>query len=162
MQDDGALSPSADKEWAAALLKIKQRDPSIYDASTRLFTDPAPSSPDASGKAPDRKARSKKTLRQVLYEQAVEGQGGQGEDDTELDRKARLREERADTIAYDAEQRSLRSSLVRSMHGNANGREGSADDAGSDSDGDDGLVLKRGAVAAAPVCFCACMWRVRC
>jgi hypothetical protein len=65
------MSPTADREWAAALLKIKRRDPAIYDTSMRLFSDAPP--PDA-GTADDaggaeHKGGRKKTLRQVLYEQ---------------------------------------------------------------------------------------------
>ena len=145
------MSPSAEREWAAALLKIKRRDPTIYDAATRLFTTAASSADDTDGGADAQKPRGKKTLRQVLYEQAVEGEGGQGEEDTELDRKARLREERADNIAYDAEQRSLRTSLLRTMQEGSEGEGQGVEQAGSGSD-DDGLVLKRRAAAsAAPV-----------
>lgn len=69
MQDDGDLSAQADKEWASALLKIKRKDPSIYDTSTQLFSEgPLVSGDDV----PDGKAKqthNPKTLRQILYDQ---------------------------------------------------------------------------------------------
>jgi hypothetical protein len=150
-QDDGALSPSADKEWAEALLKIQRRDPTIYDSSTHLFTraSPDPTAAEASGTG--QKGQGKKTLRQVLYEQAVDEEGGQGEDDTELDRKARLREERTGTLAYDTEQRSLRSSLLRTVHGGGDGDGLEGDAEGGGDDADDGLLLKRRAAFVVPV-----------
>jgi hypothetical protein len=75
--------------------------------------------------------------------QAVADGGGQGEGDTELDRKARLRGERAGSLAYDAEQQQLRDSLLATLHS-------SPGDA-SAGEGDDGLRLRRRAPAEAEV-----------
>lgn len=53
----------------SALLKIRRRDPSIYDASTQLF----PSEPDAASShaksSPDKPKHKSKTLREILYDQ---------------------------------------------------------------------------------------------
>ena len=63
------MSPSADKEWMSALLKIRRRDPSIYDTSTHLFPNDADAAPIRSKASADEPKHKSKTLRQILYEQ---------------------------------------------------------------------------------------------
>lgn len=74
VQDEGQLNAETEHEWAQALLKIRKKDPSIYDAATRLFQRDSPS--DSSGDADaaekatgDKPKKSKKTLRAILYDQ---------------------------------------------------------------------------------------------
>lgn len=86
MQDEGELSPETEHEWTQALLKIKRKDPSIYDAQTRLFHETATSDEslsDKEGEASDvdeavaaqhkkeKKSKKKKLLREILYEQVL-------------------------------------------------------------------------------------------
>ena len=78
MQDEGELSPETEQEWAQALLKIKRKDPSIYNSHTRLFQDSSESEEPASEEeaqhiteASERKKSKKKVLRQVLCDQVL-------------------------------------------------------------------------------------------
>jgi hypothetical protein len=89
MQDEGEVSPEREREWTQALLKIRHKDPSIYDPSTKLFHGPDVSSGDtASGSDEEQddgaeeataqdpaskkgKKHKKKLLRDVLYEQVL-------------------------------------------------------------------------------------------
>ena len=74
-----AVSPAADKEWAAALLRIKHRDPALYDGATHFFpaqrgagtSSAAAAHALADGAAHDGSAgkERKRTLRQLQYEQ---------------------------------------------------------------------------------------------
>ena len=78
VQDEGIIPADKEKEWAEALIKIKSKDPSIYDASTRLFTG-APTDADESGDDDDdtvagSKGSGKKTLREILYAQVCSKQ----------------------------------------------------------------------------------------
>jgi hypothetical protein len=74
------------------------------------------------------------------------------EGDTELDRKARLRQERKGSLVYDSEQQVLRSSLLDKLNrGNEEHGNDSDDTSGSSNDG---LRLKqRAAPVRAEVCF---------
>lgn len=73
VQDDGLAID--DKVWAEALLKIKRKDPSIYDASTKLFAEPAEASSseddddDEDGAKHKKSKHKRQTLREVLYTQ---------------------------------------------------------------------------------------------
>jgi hypothetical protein len=86
MQDEGEMSPTAEQEWVQALLKLKNKDPSIYDKGTRLFQESStPEDSDSDGEAPHEqgddigageagqkqtvKKPKKKLLREILYEQ---------------------------------------------------------------------------------------------
>lgn len=73
LQDEGQLDPQADHEWTQALLKIRKKDPSIYDTTTSLFREPsaANSGDDDSDDQEKKKSKkkSKKTLRDILYDQ---------------------------------------------------------------------------------------------
>lgn len=82
LQDEGELSPETEQEWAQALLKIKRKDPSIYDASTKLFLDSATSGDDSASpretedgeggpveRTREKKSKKKRLLREILYEQ---------------------------------------------------------------------------------------------
>lgn len=74
LQDEGQLSPATEREWAQALLKIRKKDPSLYDASTSLFNEANAPESDGSEDVQDhdvqiRKKKSKKTLRDILYDQ---------------------------------------------------------------------------------------------
>lgn len=80
--------------------------------------------------------------------QAVDEHADVGEEDTELDRKRRLREDRAASLAYDAEQQELRTSLLSKVHGGAEER--AAAGASDDSDEEGGLTIKSRAAAAEP------------
>eukprot|EP00892_Ulva_mutabilis_P001580 jgi/Ulvmu1/11422/UM075_0086.1 len=150
-EDEGQLNPETDQEWVQALLKIRKKDPSIYDSSTNLFDDPSPASSsgdsdaDENAKAAIKAKKSKKTLRDILYDQAVADTEGQAEEaDTDIDRKRRLREERADALAYDPEQRALRDALVTRMQADDSDAE-----AGGSSQEDDlgGLTIRQRATA---------------
>jgi hypothetical protein len=59
----------ADQEWASALLKIKRKDPSIYDTSTQLFSEDTLAFGDGAPVGKAKQKRSPKTLRQLLYDQ---------------------------------------------------------------------------------------------
>ena len=68
LQDSEPAAPAADQEWAAALLKIKNRDASIYDGSTQLFPK-EPAQVPKKRAVPSTSKGKKKVLRQVLFEQ---------------------------------------------------------------------------------------------
>ena len=59
---------AAEREWAAALLKIRRRDPSIYDSATQLFST-VQEADEGSEPSHDPGRHKAKTLRQVLYDQ---------------------------------------------------------------------------------------------
>lgn len=80
VQDEGELSPETEQEWAQVLLKIKRKDPSIYNAETRLFHESSASKESQSEDeaqdgddtaAPERKKSKKKVLREILYDQVL-------------------------------------------------------------------------------------------
>jgi hypothetical protein len=73
--------------------------------------------------------------------QAVEAEDA-ADEDTDVQRRKRLREERSASLAYDAEQSSLRASLLERLHSSeAAGARVSAEAASSDDDGG-GLTVK--------------------
>jgi hypothetical protein len=72
--------------------------------------------------------------------QAIEEQASDAADeDTDIQRRKRLREDRSASLAYDAEQQALRASLLEMVHGA--GTSGSVD-SGAEDGSDDGSGLK--------------------
>lgn len=117
--DAVALSQSLDKQIIRTINLIRKKDPKIYDKSAVWFEENDDEEDGGQGEegAPHEKKRYKDIVREQLLEDE-DGVGGKGSAQSRL--------------AYDAEQASLRKSLLESIHGGV-------DNEGEEEEGDDML-----------------------
>jgi protein KRI1 len=71
--DEGDVPVKFDTQFAKALLRIKNKDPAIYDEEKALFSDDDDDDVDEAKKKRKKKAPKKQTLRQVTAAQLLEG-----------------------------------------------------------------------------------------
>ena len=125
---------------------LRRKDPKIYDNSTKFFDpdhDEEDDGNDSAGSVDEEKVgkeskSKKKTYKTVLREQLLQD-GAEGDDEgNEMNAVQRGKALRKSNIAYDDEQRGLRDSIIRDLHGGVD----SQDDNDNESD-DNGLVLKK-------------------
>ena len=117
---------------------LRKKDPKIYDPSTKWFEktkEEDDSCDDEEGKP---KKEKKKTFKTILREQLLESGAGEDEEDVEEVLKAvqHGRAKRNTDLAYDAEQKGLRESIIR-------GITGQLDDGNSDDEDEELLTVKK-------------------
>ena len=130
--DDGELPAKMQEQFAQALVRIKRKDPALYQPDTELFSDVESSSSDEDdadgGGAKKEKKVKKQTLRQVVASQLLEGGARALEDDDDLPERPPT-----EGKSYVEEQADLKKAFMDA-----------ADDASDDSDEDSGSDSERG------------------
>eukprot|EP00793_Prasinoderma_coloniale_P001837 PRCOL_00003643-RA len=124
-EDEGAMDPSADAEFSAALLRIKNRDPKLFSKGSKeeLFTPPQPKAADAAKGKKEKPVYLKDYQAKRLLEEGAEA--AVAEDDA------------GDAGAgptYVEEQGNVKGAFLRAAGGFGGGAAG-----GSDSDDDDDM-----------------------
>ncbi len=150
--DDGDVPGKLDAQFARALVRIKSKDPSLYEPDTELFSSDAEESSssdddddddedDENKKKKKKKKKEKKpkrqTLREVVAGQLLEGGARAFEDDDDAAAPRRPNEK-----SYVEEQADLKKAFKDAADG-----ADSDDDGGSGSDSGGGLRVKRRAGA---------------
>lgn len=131
-EDAEALTRTVEKDFFSTLAKLKSNHPSIRDPKKTFFAEPTSDDDGESniaGTKRDKKAkpfnlRDHERMRLETKGELAFVSDDEGEE-AELAGKSK-------SLAFDAEQRKLRQSLVKSLHGAAEADEGSAEDGEAD------------------------------
>ena len=134
-EEEEDLDIASDAAFVEALNKLRRKEPSIYDPSTRLFVEPesddAGGENDAEGEGGKAQKKTQKPLylKDLVAQQALEDwEGGQEEEEEDeragRDRRRETVERTVGLRAYDAEQEELRAAFLEGagkQHGGAFG-----------------------------------------
>jgi len=145
--EEETLERAFDGAFAEALTKIRRRDPSLYEAETKLFDDETTEEEEdekeeGKTKQTTTKKKKKATLREVTARQLLEG-GATALEDAEAEAEAM--KARDDAPSYVEEQAALKRAFKDAAFGaggGGSGEESESDDSDDDDDDDGGLVVK--------------------
>lgn len=121
--DAEALSPEMDIKIFNTIKSIRENDPKLYDKNQTWFARPSESDDDSSEDEGPAAKQKRKTYKDVVREQLLQGEAGSGSSDEEYDGI----DQKTKSIAYNKEQQDMRKSLLKSLK-KANTVESSDDD----------------------------------
>jgi len=130
-EDDGEIPEAKEAQFLETLLRIRRREPAIYQPDVKLYSssdasdasDAEEGGAEEGGKA---KRRKPMYLKDVLARQALEGggAGGSDSDDEEGGQQAAAPQHRSKVKAYDREQEDLRAAFLNAAGDAEGGEEG--------------------------------------
>ncbi|KAF5829462.1 hypothetical protein DUNSADRAFT_16043 [Dunaliella salina] len=144
-EDDGYIPEDTERRIFETLLRIKRKDPAIYDSSVAFFPEPPEEEEEEEGSADKPKGEKPLYLKDVLARQALErgpevssSSSSSGEEqEEEEEQEAPAAPSARKPKAYDTEQEQLRRSFLEAA------KVAEEDGDGNEADGFEGVLKKR-------------------